>query len=159
MHRLIIAAALALMALPAAGETLYKLIAPDGKVTYSQEPPKNFDGKVIKLEIDPNANTAEGRKVPPKESPKQKSNLEVIQSNPNAAHDDKIEAAKEKLQAARQAFEEARDNPGPDDVQRIGNAKGGARPVPSEEYVKRLEKLEGQMKQAQAELDRLERGR
>jgi len=158
MRRMILAAVLA-MALPAAAETLYKLVSPDGKITYSQEPPKNFDGKVIKLEIDPNANTAEGRKVPPKAAGKPKSNLEVIQANPNAAHEDKIEAAKEKLAAAREAYEQARDNPGPDDVQRIGTVKGGARPVLSESYVKRLEKLEGDMKQAQAELDRLERGR
>jgi hypothetical protein len=158
MRSLILFAALSLTAGIAGAETLYKLISPDGKVTYSSEPPKNFDGKVIKMDIDPNANTTEGRPVPKKVEPK-KSNLEIIQSNPKAEQEDKLAQAKEKLDEARQAYEQARDNPGPNDIQRIGSAKGGgARPIPSEEYVKRLEKLEADMKAAQAEVDRLERG-
>ena len=53
-----IAAALALAAVSAQAQTLYKLIDKNGKITYSEEAPKNFDGKVIKIEVNPNANTA-----------------------------------------------------------------------------------------------------
>ena len=42
----------------ALAQTLYKLIDKNGKITYSEEKPKNFDGQVIPMNIDPNANTA-----------------------------------------------------------------------------------------------------
>ena len=53
-----VALALCAVATLAAAQTLYKLIDKNGKVTYSEEPPKNFDGKVIRMDIDPNANRA-----------------------------------------------------------------------------------------------------
>ncbi|HET9471044.1 MAG TPA: DUF4124 domain-containing protein, partial [Usitatibacter sp.] len=48
----------ALAANSALAQTLYKLIDRNGKVTYSQEAPKDFDGKVIRIDIDPNRNSA-----------------------------------------------------------------------------------------------------
>ena len=58
-HVVLVAAAAALFAPPVAlAEVLYKLIDKNGKVTYSEEKPKNFDGQVIRLDINPNANTA-----------------------------------------------------------------------------------------------------
>ena len=148
-------AAAAVASADAAAETLYKLVAPDGKVTYVQEPPKNFDGKVIRLDIDTSANTAAGRK----QAPGQATNEAIIRSNPEAPRVKQLDEAQARLEAARKAYETARDNPGEGDVQRIGNKGGGARPVFSDEYRKKLEKLEADMKQAQAEVDRLERGR
>lgn len=139
----------------AAAETLYKLIGTDGKVTYVQEPPKNFNGKVIRLDIDTSANTAAGRP----QAAGHQNNEQVIHSNPDAPRLKRLEDAQVKLDAARKAYQNARDNPGQGDVQRIGNAGGGARPVFSEEYQKKLDQLEAQMKQAQEEVDRLERGR
>src|SRR5258708_34772117 len=56
--QIVFAAAAALLAAQASAEVLYKLIDKNGKVTYSEEKPKNFDGQVIRLDIDPNANTA-----------------------------------------------------------------------------------------------------
>ena len=43
---------------PAKVEVIYKLIANDGKVTYAQSAPRDFAGRVVKIEIDPRANTA-----------------------------------------------------------------------------------------------------
>lgn len=137
----------------AGAETLYKLVAPDGKVTYVQEPPKSFNGKVIRLDIDTQANTAPGRR------PSGVSNEEVIRSTPDAGRIDPLKAAQAKAQAARKAYETARDNPGEGDVQRVGNVRGGARPVFSDEYQKKLDKLEAEMKSADAEVEKLERGR
>ena len=57
---------LCLAASGASAETFYKLIDSNGKVTYSEKPPKDFDGKVIRLDIDPNANTATLAKPPAK---------------------------------------------------------------------------------------------
>ena len=53
----VLACTLLALALPAAAQTVYKLIDRNGKITYSEEPPKNFDGKVIRIDIDPNANS------------------------------------------------------------------------------------------------------
>jgi hypothetical protein len=136
----------------ATAETLYKLVAPDGKVTYVQEPPKNFDGKVIRLDIDVNANTAEGRRGGA-------TNESVIRGNTDTGRVKKLAEAQAKLDAARTAYERARDNPGEGDVQRVGKVGGGARPVFSEEYQQKLTRLEADVKQAQAELEKLERGR
>src|SRR5438445_9412989 len=56
--RIILAAIAAAAASIACADTLYKLIDKNGKVTYSEEKPKQFDGQVIRLDIDPKANTA-----------------------------------------------------------------------------------------------------
>src|SRR5205085_12348761 len=54
----IVAALVALAAIPLAAQTLYKLIDKNGKVTYVDTPPKNFDGQVIPVEIDTKRNSA-----------------------------------------------------------------------------------------------------
>ena len=42
----------------ASADTLYKLIDKNGKVTYVDTPPKNFDGQVIPVDIDTKRNSA-----------------------------------------------------------------------------------------------------
>lgn len=136
-------------------ETLYKLIDKNGKVTYVQEPPKDFDGKVIRLDIDTRANTAAGRRPGAQE----KSNEAIIRSDPDAGRLTQLKVAQERLDAARKAYAEARDNPREEDVRRLGTVKGGARPVFTEEYQQKLDRLEAEVKQAEQDVDRLERGR
>jgi hypothetical protein len=147
-------AATAVVAGDASAETLYKLVAPNGKVTYVQDPPKNFDGKVIRLDIDTNANTASGRR----QTSSSDTNEAIIhRKEPSSLS--QLKEAQARADAARKAYENARDHPAPGDVTRVGNVGGGARPVFSEDYRKKLDALEAQMKQAQAELERVERGR
>jgi carbohydrate-selective porin OprB len=146
----------ALLATDACAETLYKLIDRNGKVTYVQDPPKNFDGKVIRLDIDTSANTATGRRPA---SPQTSNEAIIHRQEPDAARLQGLKAAQEKLEAARKAYADARDNPREGDVQRMGNVRGGARPVFSEEYQKRLDQLEAQVREAEQEVDKLERGR
>ncbi|HET7402773.1 MAG TPA: DUF4124 domain-containing protein [Usitatibacter sp.] len=150
----ILALLLAMLATAAAAETLYKLIDKNGKVTYVEKPPKDFDGKVIRLDIDTSANTAAGRSatVPGRR------NEDILRSNPGAAREAELQAAREKLETARKAYEEARDNPGENDVQRMGTKSGFTRPVFSEEYQRKLDGLEAEVKQAEQELQKLERG-
>jgi len=152
-HIVLLAASLLAFAAAAGADTLYKLIDKNGKVTYSETPPKEFDGKVIKLDIDPNANTTDA----PARSKNQ--NEKIIHTNPNAKKEQQLEAARERLEDAKQALQEARDNPREGDVQRIGSVKGGARPVFSPEFEKRLASLEEAVRAAQAQVDALERGR
>jgi hypothetical protein len=143
------ALALGLLAAGASAQPLYKLIDRNGKVTYSEKPPKDFDGQVIRLDIDPKANTAT---LPKPGAPAS----EAISAS--RASDDRVRAAKEKLESARKAYEKARDNPRDEDLTFIGNKGGGTRPVPSEEYSKKLQALEQAVKDAEEEVKRAERG-
>jgi hypothetical protein len=129
----------------ASAQTLYKLVDKNGKVTYSEKPPKDFDGKVIRMDIDPNANTATLPKPTVRPEP------EAARRAP-AAGAGAVEAAREKVDAARKALQDARDNPGEGDIQRLGKKGGGTRPVESEEYRKRLATLEENVRKAEEEL-------
>ena len=154
LARISIAAAIALLtASPSVdAQTLYKLIGKDGKVTYSEKPPKDFDGKVIRMDIDPKANTAtlpEGSRLQEKSEASQRS----------AVRDDQLKAARARVDAARKALEDARANPAEGDIARMGKKGGGTRPVPTEDYQQRLAKLERDVKEAEDDLAKLERGR
>ena len=133
-------------------QTLYKLIGKDGKVTYSEKPPKDFDGKVIRMDIDPRANTAtlpEGSRLQEQSEA----------SKRTAARDDQLRAARARVDAARKALEDARANPGEGDIARMGIKGGGTRPVPTEDYQRRLEQFERDVKDAEDALQKLERER
>jgi len=143
MKRILLAAMLSAFALGATAQTLYKLIDKNGKVTYAEKPPKDFDGKVIRIDVDPNANTAT---LPKPTGP--------LVDPARGASDAGVKAAQEKLEAAKKAYQQALDNPGDGDVSYIGNKGGGTRAVPTEEYSKRLATLEKAVKDAEEELKR-----
>jgi hypothetical protein len=152
MDRSIVVLACLAIAVPAAAlaETLYKLIDKNGKVTYAQEKPKYFDGEVVEVRIDPNANKATLPKyTPPPPAPNAKA----------AAGKDPLAQARARVDAARKAYENARDNPAEGEVQRIGKVGGGTRPVPSPEYEQRLARLEAELKEAEQDLRKLQAGR
>jgi hypothetical protein len=156
-HALTFAFALALASLPAAAQTVYKLIDRNGKVTYSEEPPKNFDGKVIRIDIDPNANRASlgtGPKTDPGQSHEEAKGKAKAEG---PSREERLEQAKRKLDAARKALDDAKQNPGDGDIQWLGKVGGGARPVPSEAYQQRLAQLERAVKEAQDEVQSLEK--
>ena len=145
------AAAVLLLAQPAAAQTLYKLIDKNGKVTYSDSPPKDFDGKVEKVEVDPNRNRA--TILPPGTSTEVLSKDRV---NP-ADTADALKKAQARLDAARKDLAFARDNPREGEIDRVGNVGGGARPVPTEAYEKRLAALEQAVRDAEDEVRRAEK--
>jgi len=130
-------------------QTLYKLVDKNGKVTYSEMAPKpgEFDGTVTRIDVNPNANTAtlpkfEGRAADPA-------------TNPGGRAPSR-EAAQQKLDAARKALADARENPSADDVTRMGTKSGFTRPVESEDYKAKLAKLEADVKAAEEDLKRAE---
>ena len=156
----VLAAAAALLALEASAEVLYKLIDKNGKVTYSEEKPKDFDGQVIRLDINPNANTATMPKPAsgadsgePTTAPRRKEGDAKKMSS-----DELIAQARERLERAQRALQDARDNPAEGDMRILGNKGGGVRMIPSDEYQKKLDKLEQQVKSAQDELSLAEKG-
>ena len=132
----------------AAADTLYKLIDRNGKITYSEEKPKSFDGQVIELNIDRNANTA----TLPKPTPV----TETAARKREAAEkkDQHLEDLKARLEEARKKLQDAKDNPGPEDLDRVGTKSGFTRGVPTEAYEKKLAKLQEDVKDAEQELKR-----
>ena len=141
------------LALPAAAQTFYKLIDKNGKVTYSESPPKDFDGRVIRVDVDPKANTATLPKAPPVQNTPPPA---VRAAAKSAVVANRAEAARERLEAAQRALQDAIDNPKEGEVTRVGNmgAKGNSftRPVPTEEYQKRLDALREDVRKAEEEL-------
>ena len=132
----------------AAADTLYKLIDRNGKITYSEEKPKSFDGQVIELNIDRNANTA----TLPKPTPV----TETAERKREAAEkkDQHLEDLKARLDEAKKKLQDAKDNPGPEDLERVGTKSGFTRGVPTEAYEKKLAKLQDDVKDAEQELKR-----
>ena len=153
---------LALGCTGASAQALYKLVDRNGKVTYSDSIPKDFDGRVVPLQIDSSLNSSapspaagregEGRGETPAER--------TIRRRPvnDAAP---IEAARLKAHAARKAFEDARDNSTPDDWVYVNPDRNpvGLRRFPRPEYEARLAELERKATLAEQDLDKLERER
>jgi hypothetical protein len=155
----VLVAAAALLASQASAEVLYKLIDKNGKVTYSEEKPKNFDGQVIRLDIDPNANTATmprpaagANSGEPAGPPKRKASNAKKPST-----EERVAAARERLENAQRALQDARDHPGESDTQIFGNKGGGVRMVPTDAYQSKLDKLDQAVKRAEEDLQRAER--
>ena len=147
--------AMAAAALCADAETLYKLIDKNGKVTYSEEKPKQFDGQVIRLDIDPNATTV----TLPKFTPGAPSAAQREASSPAAQARARLEDAQDRLARAKAALANARDNPSDNDYYTFGNVGGGVRRVPTEAYTQRLSRLEEEVRNAEMAVSTLEKGR
>ena len=152
MKPIALAALAATLCLPAAAQTLYKLIDKNGKVTYSESAPKNYDGQVIRIDIDPNANTA----TLPKPAPARPEPAARARPADTARQSSPLEAARERVEIAKRALADARDNPRPDEVTWVGKVGGGARPVFTESYQQRVERLELEVKNAEEDLRRAE---
>ncbi len=125
----------------ALAQTLYKLIDKNGKITYSEEKPKNFDGQVIPMNIDPKANTATLPKA--NFTPKAKPSPQ------------QIDEAQERLDKAKLALQNAKDHPTADEKMMVGKVGGGVRYVESEDYQKKIGQLEQDVKDAEENLARV----
>ena len=146
------AAALCAAASLAVAQTLYKLIDKNGKVTYTETPPKDFPGQVIRIDVNPEAN----RVTLPKLEPRQAAPDEGRAPSGGAGASENVAAARTRLEAAQRALQQAQDNPPEDEVQILGNKGGGVRFVPTEVRRAKLEKLEQDVKAAEEELRRAE---
>jgi hypothetical protein len=157
----LLAATLVFGAANLAAQTLYKLVDKNGKVTYAEKVPPNYDGKVTRMDIDPNANTATLPKAPaPKGEGEARGNAESLREglDKRAKAEERVLSARERLEEANKALEEARKNPGEGDLQWIGNVGGGARAINTPQYTERLERLEAAVRAAEQDLKRTERG-
>lgn len=179
---LLLALAIAL-ALPASAQVLYKLVDRQGRTTYSDSPPKNFDGTVTRLEPDTASNVLPSAKPP--EVPARKGADPGIGEQRRQAREvlgAKLLAAQARVEAARKALSEG-DEPLPDEMQTIQHrhpvpaagrplpnpncfvaSEPGAAPalncpsrVPADAYYARQRKLEDDLRRAEAELALAER--
>jgi hypothetical protein len=146
------AAALCAGASMAGAQTLYKLIDKNGKVTYTETPPKDFPGQVIRIDVNPEANRATLPKLEPRQAAPDEGRAASGGSTASAG----VATARERLEAVQRALQQARDNPSEEEVQIIGNKGAGVRFVPTEVYRAKLEKLEQDVKAAEEELRRAE---
>lgn len=155
----VVVAGIALLgSMAAVAQTVYKLIDKDGKVSYVQEPPKYYEGKVIRIDIDPNANKATLQAPDASRGGEPGVPGATKPGNQQTDKEQRLDAAHEKLEQAKKALADARENPGEGDIQRLGKVGGGARPVHTEEYDQRLADLERAVKEAEDELRNVEKG-
>ena len=149
------ACAVLAMATTADAQTLYKLIDKKGKVTYSDSPPKDFDGQVIALDVDKKRNSA--TLVTPGTPAAEQAIAEKGRAGDAART--RLRQAQERLETAQKNLAFARENPQEGEVERRGNVGGGTRPVPTEAFEKRLATLEQAVRDAEQELRLAERAR
>ena len=133
-------------------QVVWKLVDKKGKVTYADKaPPKEYEGKVTRIEVDLKANRAMltnvGESSPPVLLPLTAPELKRVKADAERAR------AAENLEAAKKAREDGNE-PTPDETQWIGKKGGGARPVPTEAYHARIKALDEAVKVAEAEYER-----
>jgi hypothetical protein len=136
-------------------QVVWKLVDRSGKVTYvDSAPPKGFDGKVTRIEVDLKANTATLKNVG-ESSPPQVLRLTAPELKRVRA-DAELARAREELEAAKKAREEGKD-PTPEEVRWLGNKGGGARQEPTEAYHERIKALDQAVQRAQESYDRAQK--
>lgn len=174
----------AILAAPAAAQVLYKLVDRQGRVTYSDKAPKNFDGTVTVLTPDTESNLLpSGRPAEAARPPAQAPGVAEGRRATREALEKRLRAAQARVEAARKALSEGGD-PQQDEMQTIQHRKpplaaGQAPPnrncfttknprtgaevlncptrVPSDAYYERQKKLEEELKAAEEELAEAER--
>lgn len=181
--RILLLALAAALALPAAAQVLYKLVDRQGRTTYTDSVPKNFDGTVTRLEPDEAATVLPS--VKPAEAATKSAPASGIGEDRRRAREDlgrKLRAAQDKVEAARKAKEEGGE-PLPEEMQTIQHRHpvprsgqpmpnpncfvaaepGGAQAlncpsrVPMEAYYERQKKLDEDLRRAEEELALAER--
>ena len=157
----VVVLALASVALAQGSQVLWKLVDKKGRVTYVDQPPKEFDGVVTRIDIPLDARSAPAPSAPAPArpaasgagSPGGAAAAPAAGGNGGA----ELARARAKLEEARKAYEGGKE-PGPEDVVWVGRKGGGARPEISESYAARVKKLEDAVRAAEQEVERLERG-
>ena len=159
-HRLLAILAVSLLAAPWAAaegdrQVVWKLVDKKGKTTYvDKAPPKEFEGKVTRIEVDLSANTAMlvnvGEASKPVKLPLTAPELKRVRADAELAR------ARENLEAAKKAREDGKE-PTEGEVRWLGKKGGGARPEPTEAFHARIKALDEAVKAAEAELDRAQK--
>jgi hypothetical protein len=181
--RVLLLALAAALASPACAQILYKLVDRQGRVTYSDSEPKNFDGTVTRIDPDTASNVMPSGKAG--EGAARAGAATGIGETRRAAREDlegKLRAAQARVESARKALAEGSE-PLPEELQSIQHRypplKSGEQPpnpncfaatspsgeaslncptrMPLDTYYERQKKLEGDLKLAEEDLALAER--
>lgn len=159
--RLIIAAATAALAAGAAdagAAVLYKLVDSTGHVTYTDAPPRSFEGTVARIDVDPDANNIAPAQIPEVLALGPASRAVAQPQRAGASAEERLRFARARVDAARSALADAQNNSTADDWYYFGpNNPVGMRRAPRAEYQDRLTRLEGDVIAAENGLRDLER--
>lgn len=152
-------------------QQLWKYVGKDGKVTYSDKPPKPGE-KAEEVKNDPRVNILEtpkatkdgatGKSGAPSQALKDVNSRAAARADQRDKLREAVDSAREELESAKKALEEGRD-PLPEEVQIVvGRNKDGAPTgknagIRKPEYYKRIEGLEEAVKKAEAALETAER--
>jgi hypothetical protein len=112
--RSFLVAILGLWLVDASAATLYKLVDPNGHVTYTDVLPRDVGAvgaKVIRLEIDSSENAVDPV-TPPRESQAEIENERIIRRRPDTSIEDRIQAVRARIEAASSALDAALAVPG-----------------------------------------------
>ena len=167
----------------AQAQVLYKLIDRQGRVTYSDSEPKNFDGRVIRLEPDSASNVVPSGKAG-EGTPRTDAKPGMAESRRQSREDldRKLRAAQARAEAARKAKDDGA-SPLPEEMQTVQRRYAPLRPgqepprancfpsvdpngvaslvcpmqTPQESYYERLKKLDEELQRAEEELQLAER--
>ena len=152
--RIALSLVIALAAADASAAVLYKLTDRQGRVTYSDSPPKDFAGSVQRMNIDTGEHVITLQESAVRSLRSQAENEEIIRRRPDPAPgEERLRSARLKAAAARAALEAAQNNSTPDDWI---YSPGGRAPRP--EYEARLQQLEREALAAEEEARNAERG-
>jgi hypothetical protein len=153
-------------------ETLYKHVAKDGTVTYSDAIPPDQGGKASRLRVDPTGNTVMPFRAPAESEGNARAPSQGQGRDAPAApgttlhHMQRTQDARVRVGAARKAFEDLRDNPTDSDFTWVSRPNYGDRGmmigslrfrVPTDDYVARLEGRVRDLREAEEQLKALER--
>jgi hypothetical protein len=168
---------------PPPSQPLYKLIAKDGRITYSDHAPKQFEGQVIRLEPYTESNVVPSKRTPANATPPAgPSPYAVKRAADREALEKALREARAKVDAARKAKADGGE-PGDDEMQviqrRFAPLKAGQDPprsncrnatdsegrpyllcasqVPGEAFYERQKKLDAELDDALAQLAEAER--
>ena len=150
LESLLVAVALLLAGTPALAQTIYKLIDKNGRITFTDTAPKNFEGQVIPIEIDTKANVAQPPKIPPGGSPP----MSPYQTQRELTRNEallRLNQARERYNTAKEALEQGK-NPQQDEWQTLVQQGGGGRRVPNESFFERQKLLEANLQAAERDL-------
>jgi len=150
LESLLVVVALSLAGTPALAQTIYKLIDKNGRITFTDTAPKNFEGQVIPIEIDTRANIAQPPKIPPGGSPPMspyETQRELTRNETRL----RLNQARDRYNAAKDALEQGKD-PQEGEWQTLVQQGGGGRRVPNESFFERQKMLEANLQAAERAL-------
>jgi hypothetical protein len=142
----------------AGAAVLYKLVDPLGNTTFSDSVPDGFRGSVTRLDIETGSNIITPSQAATSVLRSPVDDRLLARSGVRAATEARLQQAEARVDAARAALEDARNNSRAEDwIYYRRNPTTGASRMPSEEYQARLDQLASNLVVAEAEYDALRR--